>query len=346
MINRGRNAGVGHELQRVGRAGVLGERDVAVVHFTSGLIPNNVLEDRAVPDGRVHLWLLLWREIDGLGVAAALDVEDALCGPHVLVVPDEVALRVGAERGRASPAQAEEEGDVVLGPDVGGRVRGRGALRGRESSPRLQRHQAVHDCEDALLQLPRVLSPQDHHLLALERNGDGGGGGHALRAAVRGEDASVVDHKGVLELFCELLLRRRHEHVLHEEGVVCPSGYHAHWHSIVLVPAAEAVDHVQALAGVQVIDSALTVGQESVLWQLDVHLAPPHVVLRVLLHDHALVHRRPASLDAATHCQRPRGYDAAARLVRDGPLVQYTGWRVVVDLIDVGHELVVLAYSL
>mmetsp|Transcript_41482 Transcript_41482/g.115795 ORF Transcript_41482/g.115795 Transcript_41482/m.115795 type:complete len:303 (-) Transcript_41482:473-1381(-) len=301
MLNRGRDAGIGHKLQRVGSTGVLRDRDVAVVHLPGGLVPDHVLEHGAVPYGRVHLGLLLRRQVDRLGVAAALNVEDALRGPHVLVVSDEVALRVRAERGLARPAQAEEDGDVVVLSDVGGRVQWQGALGRGQISPRLQRHQVVHDREDALLHLPRVLGPQDHHFLALERDGDGGGGSHTLRAAVRGEDARIVDHERVFEVLCELLLRRRHQHVLHEEGVVCPSGYHAHWHSIVLVPAAEAVDHVQAIAGVQVVDSALAVRQEGVLCQLDVHLAPPHVVLRVLLHDHALVHRRPASLDAAAH---------------------------------------------
>ena len=49
------------------------------------------------------------RQRDALGVAAALDVEDALVRPHVLVVADEAAQRVGRERGLAGARQAEED---------------------------------------------------------------------------------------------------------------------------------------------------------------------------------------------------------------------------------------------
>ena len=61
-------------------------------------IEDNVLHHRAEADRVEDLGLALCGESDALGVAAALDVEDALVRPHVFVVPDERAARVGRER--------------------------------------------------------------------------------------------------------------------------------------------------------------------------------------------------------------------------------------------------------
>ena len=60
------------------------------------------------------LRLGLGREVDDLGVAAVLDVEHTIVGPAVLVVTDELALGVGAERGLAGARQAEENGSVAI----------------------------------------------------------------------------------------------------------------------------------------------------------------------------------------------------------------------------------------
>ena len=88
-------------------------------------IDHHVLEHRAEADGLVDLRLGAGREADDLGVAAALEVEDAVVGPAVLVVADEAAGRVGAERGLAGAGEAEVQRDVTLAPGVGRAVQGR-----------------------------------------------------------------------------------------------------------------------------------------------------------------------------------------------------------------------------
>jgi hypothetical protein len=87
----------GDELDRVGASGVLSDGDVVVVGLPIRRVVDDVLEDRSELDGVVDFGLLLLGQVDALGVAAALDVEDSSVGPDVLVVSDEQTFRVGRE---------------------------------------------------------------------------------------------------------------------------------------------------------------------------------------------------------------------------------------------------------
>jgi hypothetical protein len=53
------------------------------------------------------------RETDRLRVAAALEVEDAIVAPAVLVVADQQPFGIGRERRLARAREPEEDGDVL-----------------------------------------------------------------------------------------------------------------------------------------------------------------------------------------------------------------------------------------
>ena len=76
-------------LERVSSTSILCERSVEVVDDSSMGISNNVLEDRAIANGLEDGGLLLLFEVDALGIAAALNVRNALIVPDVLIVADE-----------------------------------------------------------------------------------------------------------------------------------------------------------------------------------------------------------------------------------------------------------------
>mmetsp|Transcript_57142 Transcript_57142/g.156921 ORF Transcript_57142/g.156921 Transcript_57142/m.156921 type:complete len:534 (-) Transcript_57142:86-1687(-) len=211
----GRQLGVGDVLERVGAASVLGDRDVVKVNGAALVIEHDVLDHGAKADGTEDVRLVLLGEGDALGVAAALDVEDSSLGPHVLVIADELAPRVGRERCLTGAAEAEEDGHVAVGSLVGGGV---------EAELAAQRHLVHHEREDALLHLARVLRPQDDHLrprvakalgVAAEVEVDRAGGGHALDVTVGGEAARVEDDH-VWHEVVELRVGRVDEHVAHE----------------------------------------------------------------------------------------------------------------------------------
>src|SRR4030095_14066456 len=105
----GRN-GIRNKGERIGTARVLGVRHVIEIHFARVGIEHDVLEDRSeAPRGVPNLWLGLLRQFDHLGVAAALEVEDAAVTPTVLVVTDQPAVRIAGERRFPGAGQTKEE---------------------------------------------------------------------------------------------------------------------------------------------------------------------------------------------------------------------------------------------
>src|SRR6516165_2881260 len=95
------------EFYWIGAAGVLGHADVCIVHQTV-LIEHHVLEHRAKTQRLENLRFVLGRQIDGLGVAAPFDVEDASIAPAMLIVANEIAFGVGGQRRLTRTRQAEE----------------------------------------------------------------------------------------------------------------------------------------------------------------------------------------------------------------------------------------------
>ncbi len=78
-------------MQRVGAAGVFGQRPVVKVR-NQVLVEHDILQNRAEPlGGAVDFRLGFPRQANGLGVAATFEVEDAVRAPAMLVVADEDA---------------------------------------------------------------------------------------------------------------------------------------------------------------------------------------------------------------------------------------------------------------
>ena len=117
-----------------------------------------------------------------------------------------------------------------------------------------------------LLHLSSVLGTKDNHLLVGEVNSHGGGGGHTLSEAVGGERAGVVDDIVGVEVV-ELLAGRADQHVAHEKSVVGASADNANADTVALIPAGVTINDIDAVTGVKVVDSTLTVDTPD-LWRM------------------------------------------------------------------------------
>jgi len=125
----------------------------------------------------------------------------------VLVVTNQLTVGVGRESGLSGPGETEEESDItLLGTNIGRGVEG--------ELTELDGLQVVHDGEDTLLHLSRVLGTKDNHFHALEVDLDRGSGAHTLGEPVGRELASVVDDEVWFTKLVELLLGRSDQHVV------------------------------------------------------------------------------------------------------------------------------------
>ena len=106
-------------LERVGGASVLGFGNVGVVGQTGLRIDHHVFQYRAELDRVPDYRLVLLRQVDALGVAAAFDVEHHTFAPTVLVVTNQVTGRIGGQGGFARAGQTEEQYYVTVVADVG-----------------------------------------------------------------------------------------------------------------------------------------------------------------------------------------------------------------------------------
>lgn len=168
----------------------------------------------------------------------------------MLIVTDESTVGVSGEGGLASTRQTEEDGNIAILALVGRGVQSQDIV--------LDGHLVEENSENTLLHLTGVLSAQDDHLLGGEVDGNRGGRGHTLSVAVGREGTGVVDGVIGVEVL-ELLTRRADEHVAHEESMVGTSADDTDADTVLLVPAGVSINNVDAVAGVEVVDSTFAV---------------------------------------------------------------------------------------
>ena len=313
------NLGVLDELDGVGGAGVLRDGGVGVVHLARFRIVDDVFEHGSEPDRVVDLRLAFGRKVDHLGVAAPLDVEDALVRPAVLVVADQAALGIGRKRRFACARQPEEQRHVAVRSFVGRAVH-------REHTA--QRHQVVHHGKDAFFHLAGVLRAEDHYLAPLKREIDARLRGHVRGVAIGRETPRVEDHVVRLAELGQLLAGGANQHVVHEEGMVGALADHPHLDPVLGIPAGKAVDHVEPFPGIQVVEGPLAVDQERVLVERNVDGAPPDVFLAFRVFDDALVGRAASRLGAGGAGQRPAADDGRPGIVAHRLLVEHRRRRI------------------
>jgi hypothetical protein len=102
MAGNARNLRILDEFYRIGAAGVLGNADVCIIYQVV-FIEHDVLEHCAEAKRLENIWFVLWREIDGLGIATTFDVEDTFVAPAMLIISDEIAFGIGRKRGFTGP---------------------------------------------------------------------------------------------------------------------------------------------------------------------------------------------------------------------------------------------------
>ena len=103
-------AGVGDIADGIGATRILCKASIIEIEFARCLIDHDVLKDRAEAFRcGENFGFGFRRKADHLGIATALEIEDAAIGPTVLVVADQRAVRIGRQCCLAGARQSEED---------------------------------------------------------------------------------------------------------------------------------------------------------------------------------------------------------------------------------------------
>ena len=297
----------------------------------------DVLAHAAEADGIEDVWLALAREVDGLRIAAALDVEDATRAPAVLVVADEQARGVGGKRRLAGAGKAEEDARLAGGGvDVGAAVHGQHAV--------LERQEVVHHREDGLLDLAAVAGASDNDLLAVHIEDDRRGleAVAIARAHVGGRrehgDVRTAEH-------VELVLRGTHEHVLNEERLVRALADDHDLTGVLTIRTREAADHEQVAALRHVTRHVLAHALVRLLVDRLVRLAIPiHLLIGLAgVHDVAVL-GATAGEGTGRNGKRPRRGQVRL-VVRHGMLDELRWAPIHVHAVDIAVDTVLQKYG-
>ena len=280
-------------VERIGRARVLGLALVVEIDLARDRVHHDVLEHRAEAlRGREDLRLGLGREADRLGVAAALEIEDAVLRPAVLVIADQGAVGIGGEGGLAGAGEAEEDRRVVLGADIGRAVHGNHALR---------RQGVVQIGEDRFLHLAGIGGAADQHDLAREVDRDDGLAAAAMAGRI-GLEARQVDDRQFRHITRDLAGLRPDQQVTDEEGVPGHLGEDPSLDAMSRIGAAIEILREKLLA-LGVLDEVAEQGLELLRRDRAVVL-PPDALLGQCVLDDELVLGRAAGMAAGIGAER------------------------------------------
>ena len=280
-------------LDGVGNTGILRHALVGKVDLALG-VDRDVLKQSIAADGVIDIGFGLLVQVDDLGIAAALKVEDAVVVPAVLVIADEQTLRVGRKRGLARAGEAEEDGGVLaVHVGVGRAVHGSNALQGKV---------VVHHREHALLHLTAVPGVDDDLLAAGNIEGDNRLGIQTQLLVVQalGLGSGIDDKVG--DEACKLFLSGADEHVGDEMGL--PGNLHdeADGHARVFVGTAESIHNIELLVAQfvsgEIADNGPGLFGHGMVVVLVALGGPPDGVLRGVVHNDVLILGGTAGINA------------------------------------------------
>ena len=184
--------GIRDEVERIAGPRVLGQAGIVDIGHPGQRVEHDVFEHRAeAGDRRVDLRLGGRRQVDDLGVAATLEIEDAPGAPAVLVVADQRARGVGRQGRLAGAGEAEKDRRVALRSDIG-RAMHRQHVAGRQHE--------IQIAEDRFLDFAGIAGAADQHQTRREIDEDEGLGADAVEFRNGAEIGRVQDRESRLEV--------------------------------------------------------------------------------------------------------------------------------------------------
>ena len=184
----------------------------------------------------------------------------------------------------------------------------------------------VQNRKNALFHLTRIFRPQNNHLSHFKTHIHARRRGHLCRISVRGKSARIKNDIIRLAKIFELCARGAHKHIVHKQSMVSPGANNAHLNAIFGIPTRITVNHIDAVANIEIIDSPLSIDEKRALVELDIDLTPPDIVRTIGMIHNALVLWTAPGLFSRTHNKCPSTRNSRSGLVGQCLFVKHR-WR-------------------
>ena len=283
------------EVDRVGTPAIFGQRIIVQVDLARFLVDHDILQHRAEAlGGGENLRLGLGRQVDHLGIAAALEIEDRRVRPAMLVIADQRARRIGRQRRLARARQAEEDRRVAVRADIG---------RTMHRHHALDRQQIVEDAEHRLLHLARIsgATDQDQLLGEVDRH-------HRLAAAAMagrvGLEGRQVDDRIFRREIGQFVRARTHQQRADEQVMPGALVDDAHIDAMFGLRSAEQVGDIERVLLAQRLEEVRLQRREMLRRHRDIGAAPPDRRFGLGIADDEFVLGRSAGMFAGLDDQR------------------------------------------
>ena len=110
---------VWYALDWIGRTGIFCNRAGLKIDDTTHRVVDNVFQHGSKANRRMDFRLLVRREMNALGIAAAFDIEHASISPAMLIIADQPTQGIGRKRCLAGAGQTKKQRDISRLPAAG-----------------------------------------------------------------------------------------------------------------------------------------------------------------------------------------------------------------------------------
>ena len=86
MASHARQQSIIDVMQGISRTGIFRQHNIIIIGHAV-FVQNNIFQHRILANGSENLGLRVFAQVNALGIAAALDIKNAVLAPAVLVVP-------------------------------------------------------------------------------------------------------------------------------------------------------------------------------------------------------------------------------------------------------------------
>ena len=155
--------GIRNIIERICRPGILRIPGIKVIRLPGCRVEHDIFQNGTITDCIINERFRLERKPDTFCITAALNIENAMIAPAMLIITDKLPVRIRRKRCLAGTRKSKEQRRTAICADIGRAVHRQDAFL---------RQNIVHHRENGLLHLTSITAATNEHHLFIEIQDD------------------------------------------------------------------------------------------------------------------------------------------------------------------------------